>query len=199
MGMVRQPAEKMAKSAWTHSARVVERTATAWLFFLPRARRPRATSRTISPTSLQESVFQAPPCLNCWAGLGPLRSTRAQNMRARVSSAMLASLRRAYGNPAGLDITLPPRRAARRSALPRGPGDLPRTLPRRLGHARVAPSRQPARPHRLPGPSLPHRPERRVYRSANGGKTTFCRSEGAGAGALQEDPGQLVAREMRPS
>src|SRR3990172_13304226 len=91
-GIVRQPAEKIAKSACTHSARLAERMPTASPFLRPKAMRPVATSRTVSPTWRQVTVCHWPPCLNCWAGLSALRSTRSQNIFASVPSAMVSPL-----------------------------------------------------------------------------------------------------------
>src|SRR3990172_558323 len=85
MGIVTQPAEKMAKSACTHSARLAERTPTAAPRFRPSAV---ASSRAASPTSRHVSVSHFPPRLRCWAGLSALRSTRSQNIVASVFSAM---------------------------------------------------------------------------------------------------------------
>src|SRR5713226_9068986 len=93
MGMVRHPAEKTAKSACTHSARLAERIATASSFFRPRASRPVASSRTASPTWRQVRARQTPPSLDCWAGRSPSRSTRCQNMLASVTLAMITSSR----------------------------------------------------------------------------------------------------------
>jgi hypothetical protein len=59
-----QPALKIAKSAWTHSARLAESSATASPFWRPSAMRPRASSRTASPTSRHVNVFQTPPCFS---------------------------------------------------------------------------------------------------------------------------------------
>ena len=66
-------------------------------FFRPSAMRPSATSRVMSPISRHESVCHAPARLNRWAGPLPPRSTRAQNIRARVSSAMDLPLRAVCG------------------------------------------------------------------------------------------------------
>src|SRR4029453_4156703 len=91
MGMVMPPTEKMAKSACTHSARLPERMPTASPFFRPSAMRPPASSRTLSPTSFQVSVRQAPSRLSCWAAPPPLPSTRLQNSLASVSFAIATS------------------------------------------------------------------------------------------------------------
>src|SRR5262245_16062264 len=91
--MVRHPAEKTAKSACTHSARLAERMPTASSLLRPRARRPVASSRTTSPTWRHVRVFQTPASLDCWAGRSPSRSTRFQNMLASVTLAMVASSR----------------------------------------------------------------------------------------------------------
>src|SRR5580765_7855820 len=91
--MVRQPAEKAAKSACTHSARLADRMPTASSLRRPSARRPVASSRTISPTSRQLRVRQAPPSFHCCAGRSPSVSTRCQNMLASVTWAMVASSR----------------------------------------------------------------------------------------------------------
>src|SRR6185436_5367724 len=82
------PTLKMAKSACTHSARLLDNSAMVSPFERPSVMRPSATSRTASPTSRHVSVFHAPPCLNICAGLSPLLSTRLQKSLASVSSAI---------------------------------------------------------------------------------------------------------------
>src|SRR5437867_5063379 len=82
------PADRIAMSAWTHSTRLCDRSATASPFWRPRARRPRASSSTVSPACRHVRVCQRPSRLNCWAGRLPLSSTRLQNIRASVSCAM---------------------------------------------------------------------------------------------------------------
>src|SRR6266436_3347980 len=91
--MVRHPAEKAAKSACTHSARLADRMPIASSLRRPRASRPLASSRTISPTSRQGRVRHAPPSFHCWAGRSPSVSTRCQNMLASVTWAMVPSSR----------------------------------------------------------------------------------------------------------
>src|SRR4030095_7709437 len=93
MGIVTPPTEKTAKSACTPSARLAERMPIASPFFRPRASRPAASSRTLWPTSFHVVVVQVPPRLACWAGRSPLRSTRFQNIFARVSWVMGPSSR----------------------------------------------------------------------------------------------------------
>src|SRR3989304_488163 len=88
MGIVTQPAEKMAKSACTHSARLAERTPTASPRFLPSAMGAVASSRAAPPPPRHVSLSHFPPRLRCWAGLSALRSTRSQNIVASVFSAM---------------------------------------------------------------------------------------------------------------
>src|SRR5258706_8490503 len=57
----------------------------------PRTSRPVASSRTASPTWRQLSVCQVPLALYRWAARSPSRSTRFQNMLARLSWAMVPS------------------------------------------------------------------------------------------------------------
>src|SRR6266700_2887629 len=93
MGMVTHPAEKMAKSACTHSARLVDRRPTASPGRRPRAASPAASSRT----ALQVSVFHVPCCLNFCAGDPALFSTRFQNMQASDCSDMASPSRLCAG------------------------------------------------------------------------------------------------------
>src|SRR5258706_16037367 len=79
----------MAKSAWTHSGRLLDSSATVSPLERPRLMRPSATSRTASPTSRHVSVFHVPPCLNICAGLSLLFSTRLQKSLASVLSAIV--------------------------------------------------------------------------------------------------------------
>src|SRR3990170_7410124 len=91
MGTVTQATERMAESACTHSARLVESRATVSPLCLPNASRPWASSRTISPTADQSSIRHWPPHLTIWAGRLPLVSTLLQNIRGRVALAITSS------------------------------------------------------------------------------------------------------------
>src|SRR5215475_4441570 len=84
-GTVMQPALKIAKSAWTHSARLVDSSATASPGWRPSEMSPSASSRTTSATSRHVSVVHAPWRFDIWAGRSALLSTRLQNIVARVS------------------------------------------------------------------------------------------------------------------
>ncbi len=93
--VVAAPAHMIARSASTHSYRVLEAIATRSSGAMPSASNPAATASTCAAVSFQVSDTQRSPSSFRNASLSPDRRTRSKNIAARFAGAFSASPARA--------------------------------------------------------------------------------------------------------